>query len=112
MNLASQHLSTIEAITGPFERIVVEPMTDMNDGARTESRRATKVTGDVDIDAITYLQAKRWQNNVHQPEIDKYIDSLTSQGVRKVAFIHRPDFSEAAGTLANSLSTSFVLLHF
>lgn len=120
--LASQLLDTIKS-NSPyfFERLVVDLMIAMGyGGARAESGRATKATGDDGIDGIInedklgldtiYLQAKRWENTVHRPEIDKFIGSLTRQGARKGVFITTSEFSEGARTAAHGLSISIVLI--
>ncbi len=120
--LASQLLETIKR-NSPyfFEQLVVDLMIAMGyGGARAESARATKPTGDDGIDGIInedklgldtiYLQAKRWENTVHRPEIDKFIGSLTRQGARKGVFITTSDFSEGARVAASGLNISIVLI--
>lgn len=62
-------------------------------GSRKEAGKATQATNDDGIDGIIkedklgldviYLQAKRWANTVHRPEIDKFIGALTRQRARK-----------------------------
>ncbi|OGT69966.1 MAG: restriction endonuclease [Gammaproteobacteria bacterium RIFCSPLOWO2_02_FULL_57_10] len=120
--LASQLLESIKR-NSPwfFEQLVVDLMIAMGyGGARAESGRATKPTGDDGIDGIInedklgldtiYLQAKRWENTVHRPETDKFIGSLTRQGARKGVFITTSEFSEGARTAASGLNISIVLI--
>jgi restriction system protein len=120
--LASQLLDAIKT-NSPwfFEKLVVDLMLAMGyGGARAESGRATKTTGDDGIDGTInedklgldtiYLQAKRWENTVHRPEIDKFIGALTRQGARKGVFITTSNFSEGALEAALGLSISIVLI--
>lgn len=120
--LASQLLESIKR-NSPyfFERLVIDLMIGMGyGGARAESGKATKATGDDGIDGVInedklgldtiYLQAKRWENTVHRPEIDKFIGSLTRQGARKGVFITTSDFSDGARAAASGLNISIVLI--
>ena len=75
-------------------------------GSRKEAGRATQATSDDSIDGIIkedklgldviYLQAKRWSNTVHRPEIDKLIGALTRQRARKGVFITTSESSAGA----------------
>ncbi|MCW8193375.1 restriction endonuclease [Proteobacteria bacterium 005FR1] len=120
--LAAQLLDTIKS-NSPwfFEKLVVDLMLAMGyGGARAESGKATKATGDDGIDGTInedklgldtiYLQAKRWENTVHRPEIDKFIGALTRQGAHKGVFITTSNFSEGAFEAAKGLSISIVLI--
>ncbi len=104
-----------------FEKLVVDLMIAMGyGGARAESGQATKSTGDNGIDGIInedklgldtiYLQAKRWDNAVHRPEIDKFIGALTRQGARKGVFITTSEYSSGAREAAIGLNISIVLI--
>ncbi|GAB1258268.1 restriction endonuclease [Aurantivibrio plasticivorans] len=120
--LASQILDSIKSNTpGFFEDLVVDLMLAMGyGGANAESGRATQQTNDNGIDGVInedklgldtiYLQAKRWENTVHRPEIDKFIGALTRQGARKGVFITTSDFSEGAREAATGLNISIVLI--
>ncbi|XVN21015.1 restriction endonuclease [Pseudomonas corrugata] len=59
---------------------------------------------------VIYLQAKRWSNTVHRPEIDKFIGALTRQRARKGVFITTSDFSNGAREAAMSLDIKVVLI--
>lgn len=59
---------------------------------------------------MIYLQAKRWSNTVHRPEIDKFIGALTRQRARKGVFITTSDFSTGAREAALSLDIKVVLI--
>ena len=104
-----------------FEQLVVDLMLAMGyGGSRKEAGQATQLTNDDGIDGtikedklgldVIYLQAKRWANTVHRPEIDKFIGALTRQGARKGVFITTSDFSPGAREAANGLSMKVVLL--
>lgn len=97
-----------------FEQLVVDLMLSMGyGGSRKEAGQATQTTNDDGIDGIIkedklgldviYLQAKRWSNTVHRPEIDKFIGALTRQRARKGVFITTSEFSAGAREAALSL---------
>lgn len=102
--LADELLSTIRGASPVFfERLVVDLMIAMGyGGSRKEAGQATKATNDDGVDGIIkedrlgldviYLQAKRWTNTVHRPEIDKFIGTLTRQRARKGVFITTSEF--------------------
>ena len=104
-----------------FEQLVVDLMIAMGyGGSRKEAGRATQATNDDGIDGIIkedklgldviYLQAKRWSNTVHRPEIDKFIGALTRQRARKGVFITTSEFSAGAREAALSLDIKVVLI--
>ena len=74
--------------------------------ALTASSRRTSFSGWTS----SYLQAKRWTNTVHRPEIDKFIGALTRQRARKGVFITTSDFSDGARNAAMSLDIKVVLI--
>src|SRR5690554_1371540 len=98
-SLADELLTQVRAASPTFfEQLVVDLMLAMGyGGSRKEAGRATQQTNDDGIDGIIkedklgldviYLQAKRWSNTVHRPEIDKFIGALTRQRARKGVFI-------------------------
>ncbi|TBU92886.1 restriction endonuclease [Phytopseudomonas dryadis] len=104
-----------------FEQLVVDLMIAMGyGGSRKEAGQATQQTNDDGIDGIIkedklgldviYLQAKRWSNTVHRPEIDKFIGALTRQRARKGVFITTSEFSPGARAAAQSLDIKVVLI--
>lgn len=104
-----------------FEQVVVDLMLAMGyGGSRKEAGKATQLTNDGGIDGIIkedklgldviYLQAKRWNNTVHRPEIDKFIGALTRQRARKGVFITTSDFSIGARDAALGLDIKVVLI--
>jgi restriction system protein len=104
-----------------FEQLVVDLMLAMGyGGSRKEAGQATQATNDGGIDGIIkedrlgldtiYLQAKRWQNTVHRPEIDKFIGSLTRHRARKGVFITTSEFSPGAINAVHTLDMKIVLI--
>lgn len=90
-----------------FERLVVELLVKMGyGGSMKEAGRAIGKTGDEGIDGIIkedrlgldtiYIQAKRWNDVVGRPEIQKFVGALAGQGAKKGIFITTSKFSEQA----------------
>lgn len=121
-SLADEILDTvITASPSFFEQLVVDLMLAMGyGGSRKEAGQATQATNDDGIDGIIkedrlgldtiYLQAKRWQNTVHRPEIDKFIGSLTRNRARKGVFITTSTFSDGAREAVHMLDMKIVLI--
>jgi restriction system protein len=121
-SLADELLAQVRIATPSFfEQVVVDLMIAMGyGGSRKEAGRATQATSDDGIDGIIkedklgldviYLQAKRWANTVHRPEIDKFIGALTRQRARKGVFITTSDFSAGAREAALGLDIKVVLI--
>ena len=121
-SLADELLAQVRAGTpGFFEQLVVDLMIAMGyGGSRKEAGKATQATNDDGIDGIIkedklgldviYLQAKRWANTVHRPEIDKFIGALTRQRARKGVFITTSEFSAGAREAALSMDIKVVLI--
>ncbi|MCW9023090.1 MAG: restriction endonuclease [Gammaproteobacteria bacterium] len=104
-----------------FEKLVVDLLISMGyGGSRKEAGQATQSTNDDGIDGIIkedrlgldtiYLQAKRWKNTVHRPEIDKFIGSLTRHRARKGVFITTSYFSDGAYEAVRNLDMKVVLI--
>ncbi|RHW22365.1 restriction endonuclease [Pseudomonas jilinensis] len=122
LSLADELLAQVRAASPSFfEQLVVDLMLAMGyGGSRKEAGRATQQTSDGGIDGIIkedklglgviYLQAKRWSNMVHRPEIDKFIGALTRQRARKGVFITTSDFSAGARDAALGLDIKVVLI--
>ncbi len=90
-----------------FEKIVVELLVKMGyGGSIAEAGKATKYTADEGIDGIIkedkpgldviYVQAKRWENSVGRPEIQKFVGALAGQRAKKGVFIITSNFSKEA----------------
>jgi restriction system protein len=121
-SLADDLLAQVLAVSPAFfEQVVVDLMLAMGyGGSRKEAGKATQLTNDCGIDGIIkedklgldviYLQAKRWNNTVHRPEIDKFIGALTRQRARKGVFITTSDFSIGAREATLGLDIKVVLI--
>lgn len=121
-SLAAELLDTIKTNSWQFfERLVVDLMIAMGyGGSSKESGEATQYTNDEGIDGIInedklgldkiYLQAKRWENTVQRPEIDKFIGALTRKGANKGVFITTSNFSSGALDAATGLKINVVLI--
>ncbi len=104
-----------------FERLVVDLLVRMGyGGTRKEAGKAVGGSGDEGIDGIinedrlglevVYIQAKRWQNTVGRPEIQKFVGALHGQNARKGIFITTSGFSNGAIQYAQGLSDKVVLI--
>lgn len=104
-----------------FERLVVEVIVKMGyGGTRKDAGKAIGTSGDGGIDGIIkedklgldaiYIQAKRWENTVGRPEIQKFVGALTGQRARKGLFITTADFSSDAEDYVSRIDTKVVLI--
>jgi len=59
---------------------------------------------------IIYVQAKRWENTVGRPEIQKFAGALQGQRARKGIFITTSDFSKDAKEYASRIDSKIVLI--
>jgi restriction system protein len=87
-NLSSDILQSIQACSPEFfERLVIDVLVQMGyGGSRREAGQAVGRSGDGGIDGIIkedklgldiiYIQAKRWENTVGRPEIQKFAGAL------------------------------------
>jgi restriction system protein len=99
-----------------FERLVVDLLVKMGyGGTRADAGRAIGKSGDEGIDGIIkedrlgldiiYIQAKRWENTVGRPEIQKFAGALQGQRARKGIF-----FSREALDYVARIETKLVLI--
>lgn len=104
-----------------FEKIVVELLVKMGyGGTLKDAGKAIGRSGDEGIDGIIkedrlgldaiYLQAKRWQNVVGRPEIQKFAGALQGQRAKKGVFITTSTFSKDAREYADRIDTKIVLI--
>lgn len=99
-----------------FERIVLTLLEKMGYGTGQQVGRS----GDGGIDGVinqdplglekVYIQAKRWQNTVGEPEIRNFSGSLMARGASKGVFITTSDFSGAARQTAQMISAGNQLI--
>jgi restriction system protein len=104
-----------------FERLVVELLVKMGyGGSRRDAARAVGQVGDEGIDGIIdedrlgldsiYIQAKRWDNVVGRPEIQKFVGALMGKRAKKGIFITTSSFSADAVAYVSSIDTKIVLI--
>lgn len=106
---------------GMFEKIVVDLLLKMGyGGSRKDAGQAIGKSGDEGIDGIIkedklgldiiYIQAKRWENQVSRPEIQKFAGALQGKRARKGVFITTSCFSKEARVYAASIDAKLILL--
>ena len=104
-----------------FEKTVVSLLVKMGyGGSLRDAGRAIGKSGDEGIDGIIkedrlgldiiYIQAKRWDNTVGRPEIQKFAGALQGQRARKGVFITTSDFSREAHEYASRIDTKIILI--
>jgi restriction system protein len=121
-NLANDLIQVIKnSPPSLFEKIVIELLVKMGyGGSRQDAGKAIGQSGDEGIDGIIkedrlgldiiYVQAKRWENIVGRPEIQKFAGALQGQRARKGIFITTSDFSKEAKEYASRIDSKIVLI--
>ncbi|MBD2395152.1 restriction endonuclease [Cyanobacterium aponinum FACHB-4101] len=121
-NLADEILDKVKSCSPNFfEKLVVELLVKMGyGGSMKEAGRAIGKTGDEGIDGIIkedrlgldaiYIQAKRWDNVVGRPELQKFVGALAGQGAKKGIFITTSRFSEQAKSYSPKNDIKLVLI--
>jgi restriction system protein len=121
-SLAVELLGQIKAVTPEFfERIVLDLMLKMGyGGSRDDAGSLTGAGADAGIDGIInedqlgldviYLQAKRWENTVGRPEIQKFVGALHGQRAKKGVFLTTSSFSQDALDYAATIDPKVVLI--
>lgn len=105
-----------------FERLVMDVLTKMGYGdSNNNSNIVTKKSGDEGIDGIInqdklgldkiYVQAKRWNENVSRPELQKFVGALSAKKSNKGIFITTSDFTKEAREYATNLSHTIILIN-
>ena len=120
--LANEIIRQIKSSTPSlFEKIVVELLVKMGyGGSRKDAGRAIGRSGDEGIDGIIkedrlgldiiYIQAKRWENTVSRPEIQKFAGALQGQRAKKGIFITTSNFSKEAREYVSRIENKIVLI--
>jgi len=104
-----------------FEKLVVELLVKMGyGGTLKEAGQVLGKSGDGGIDGIIkedklgldviYIQAKRWENVVGRPEIQKFAGALLGQKAKKGIFITTSWFTNDALDFVNNLDSKIVLI--
>jgi restriction system protein len=121
-DLATELLQTIQTCSPAFfERLVIDLLVRMGyGGTRKDAGQAIGRSGDGGIDGIikedrlgldiVLIQAKRWENNVSRPEIQKFAGALQGQRARKGIFITTSAFSQAAQDYVSRIDSNIVLM--
>ena len=106
--LASELLLKVRGGTSAFfEQLVVDLLLKMGyGGSRAEAGRATKPTGDNGIDGVidedrlgldtVYVQAKKWEDSVGEPQLRDFVGALHAHRARKGVFMTTSEFSAPA----------------
>jgi restriction system protein len=104
-----------------FERVVVDLLIAMGyGGSRKDAGSIVGRGGDAGIDGvikedrlgldIVYVQAKKWENTVGRPEIQKFAGALQGQRARKGVFITTAEFTKDAIDFASRIDSRIVLI--
>jgi restriction system protein len=121
-NLAQELLIKIKNSSPSFfESLVVELLVKMGyGGSIKDAGRSIGRSGDESIDGIIkedklgldviYVQAKRWENVVGRPEIQKFVGALAGQGAKKGVFITTSRFTNEAKEYQPRNETKIVLI--
>jgi len=120
--LANELLQALlEASPSFFEQIVIELLVRMGyGGSQREAAEVVGRSGDGGIDGIIkedrlgleviYVQAKRWENTVSRPEIQKFVGALQGKRARKGIFITTSKYSSEARQYVNNIENRVVLI--
>ena len=104
-----------------FEQLVVDLLKAMGyGGPQDDAGIVVGRGGDEGIDGVIkedrlgletiYIQAKRWQNTVGRPDIQRFAGALQGQRARKGVFITSSTFSSEARAYSASIPTTIVLI--
>lgn len=121
-SLADEILQTIKGCSPSFfERLVVDVLVKMGyGGTRKDAGKAIGRSGDDGIDGIInedrlgldviYIQAKKWDNVVGRPEIQKFAGALQGQRAKKGIFITTSTFTKEAQDFASRIDSKITLI--
>ena len=121
-SLANDVLSSLKSVSPAyFEQIVVDLIVRMGyGGTRADAGQAIGRSGDGGIDGIikedrlgldaVYVQAKRWDNPVGRPEIQKFAGALQGHRAKKGVFITTSSFSSEARDYVSRIESRIVLI--
>lgn len=104
-----------------FENVVVQLLVAMGyGGSLADAGKAVGRSGDGGIDGIIkedklgleviYLQAKRWENVVGRPEIQKFVGALAGQRANKGVFLTTSSFTGEATAYASGVQQKVILV--
>lgn len=121
-SLATELLQTIKDCSPAFfERLVVDLLVTMGyGGTRKDAGQTIGRSGDGGIDGIIkedrlgldviYIQAKRWENPVGRPEIQKFAGALQGMRAKKGVFITTSSFTREARDFVSRIDSKIILI--
>jgi restriction system protein len=121
-DLVSELLDNIKSCSPNFfETLVVDVLVGMGyGGTRQDAGRTVGRSGDGGIDGIInedrlgldviYVQAKRWENPVGRPEIQKFAGALQGFRARKGIFITSSSFTAEAKDFVSRIESKIILI--
>jgi len=121
--LAQELLDTIKTASPSFfEKLVLDLLLKMGyGGSRRDAGQSIGRSGDEGIDGIIkedrfgldviYIQAKRWENVIGRPEIQKFAGALQGQRAKKGIFITTSDFTKEAYGFVSNIESKIVLIN-
>ncbi len=104
-----------------FEKLVVELLVKMGyGGSQADAGQALGGVNDGGIDGVIkedklgldniYIQAKRWENTVTRPDVQKFAGALQGIRARKGIFITTSSFSQGAIEYADFIDSKIILI--
>ena len=121
-SLATELLALVKSMSPTFfENLVLDLMLKMGyGGSRDDSGFVTNPGADEGIDGIVnedqlgldviYLQAKRWENTVGRPEIQRFVGALHGRRAKKGVFLTTSTFSPDARQYVATIDPKVVLI--
>lgn len=121
-NLASEIIAQLKAASPIFfEKVVVEVLVKMGyGGSRKDAGQAIGRSGDEGIDGIIkedrlgldiiYIQAKKWEDPISRPEIQKFAGALQGKRARKGIFITTSRFCDTAKEFVTNIDSKIILI--
>lgn len=121
-SLTDEILQTVKNCSPAFfEQLVIDVLVKMGyGGTRKDAGKAIGRSGDDGIDGIInedrlgldviYIQAKRWENPVGRPEIQKFAGALQGQRAKKGIFITTSVFTKEAQEFAARIDNKITLV--
>lgn len=122
-SLAADLIQTIkECSPSFFEQLVVDLLVTMGyGGTRKDAGQTVGRSGDGGIDGIIkedrlgldviYIQAKRWENPVGRPEIQKFAGALQGMRAKKGIFITTSSFTKEAWDYVSRIDSKIILIN-
>jgi restriction system protein len=121
-SLSTELLQTIKGGSPEFfEHLVVDLLLNMGyGGSLKEAGQAIGKSGDEGIDGIIkedrlgldniYIQAKRWENTVQRPDIQKFAGALQGHRAKKGVFITTSSYSNGAREFVEKIDSNIILI--